>query len=792
MVQSNDINNEIVSKSIKKRKCACVECRQQKSKCDYDELERNPCSRCLKKGIKCVIKKDFRRLTKRSKMNIVKKQVSHLNSQKLNNYDTIKKVFENNCCNNTSLTDHNNHNIDHITINKNQLQRLKYEADNYPNIPSNYITKNCGIHGCLPTTAPPLYLDSLNCSSKKLGDIYVTPTQIAELFQEYYCRYHPFLPVVNLFKGPERIYNLSPCLFWVIILTGLRHKPEYRDMMKKLSPLVKSILAEITISPIICYTPTETDEPILNVASVYSVQAFLIYTFWPPLTSSLSADTSWNTIGTAMFQAIRVGLNSAEFSKENVTVNSELKQEQINTWMVCNTVSQIVATSFGFPAYVSFDLNTINPPDNLLNKDDTNNQTKTFLDILKQMAQIMYFENQVQSTLHANPSNYLGLVDIQERIPLISLFNQQLDQLEAGLKHTVCSQKIGISIDNIRQFQLLLVKVHLLSYYFIDESTHELLFESKIGLVKLYNSAVALLELTKCMSDGDLNIIKYFPGVFVLNIWQCACIVGKLIHSSLNSVLNVERGTKAYREAIRLTANASIIEYDTAYRFSSILRNIWNMFNNAFKIKQNNLNQDLLSSNFNLSLTIKSRMAVSVFFDCLYHLKERCGVAKVQQNEMIHGNDKSFMNNKEAVDDDTRIIIKTTPLDPPPVNASASLARPVNVVNSPKNIDISSPNGNIIPLSKILNGVSTVELDSAPDLSGLLSKNHYKVSHVTPDEITHTSHPIEEPVNSNVALFSNTNSNELVIDAQSNWEVDLNINDLDLLLNDFAFNPAFQ
>lgn len=115
--------------------------------------------------------------------------------------------------------------------------------------------------------------------TKNLGDVYVSSQQIAELFQEFATKYHIFLPVVNLEYGAEKIYNLSPCLFWVILLIGLRRKPQSTHLMKKLSGLVKSVLAEITISPIIRYTPSETDEPVLNVASVYSVQAFCCIRF---------------------------------------------------------------------------------------------------------------------------------------------------------------------------------------------------------------------------------------------------------------------------------------------------------------------------------------------------------------------------------------------------------------------------------------------------------------------------------------------------------------------------------
>lgn len=40
-----------------------------------------------------------------------------------------------------------------------------------------------------------------------------------------------------------------------------------------------------------------------------------------------------------------------------------------------------------------------------------------------------------------------------------------------------------------------------------------------------------------------------------------------------------------------------------------------------------------LNNDFNLGITIKSRMSVNVFFDCLYILKEKCGMAKLGERD---------------------------------------------------------------------------------------------------------------------------------------------------------------
>lgn len=848
-----NINNgkkvNLINSSGNRRKFACVECRQQKSKCDAHDRAPDPCTKCAKKGVPCVLKKDFRRTYKRARNEAIEKRFKELTRTltNLSSDEILKKIEQEQ----TALLDGQN-------FTKEKVKHLKLLCSTDSNTdPMTPMVPNWGFELKNLNSPSTITEEQLKCSPKSLGDIHMSSEDIGELFHEFAKKYHPFLPVVDISKGAERIYNLSPCLFWVILLIGLRRKFGATELMTRLSALVKSVLAEITISPIIRYTPSDNDQPVLNVASVYSVQAFLLYTFWPPLTSSLSADTSWNTIGTAMFQAIRVGLNCAEFSKEYATANSELISEQVKTWVSCNVVSQIIASSFGFPAYVSFDHAVINATRGYQNEHKNHGLPSS----IKQMAQIAHFENQVINTMNSNPSNALGMVGSEQKQPLLHVLNQQLSQLEINLEEN--------DLDNIRRFLLLVAKVHLLTYYFtVAFSTHrkdekdirsmslfeiESNFETKRGLVRVYNATIELLSHSTNMWQTDPSIIKYFPGVFVLNIWQSACIISKLVHSSLSTILDVARGKKAYQDAVSLTFNASVLKHDMAYRSSGIMRSIWNMFANMHEDwKNDKSNQDeKFANDFNLGINVKSRMSVSVFFDCLYILKEKCGMAKIKRETQQYEEEDYEDDNEEEEDttirggkgdkngiherrlsrikhpeESARKIIKTVPLDPNPINAS----------NTSSGSSLATPNSqatDVLSLKGILNKTSpreemstngyarvpnlspqnTHSIMPGPPLSSDIANNNGGLPIATLPTILGFSQAAQEKPTNNTKISNEQlllqeessisksqatqrprefprESPNAMMEHWDNWESDMVWKDVDLLMNEFAFNPT--
>ncbi|CCE63874.1 hypothetical protein TPHA_0G00380 [Tetrapisispora phaffii CBS 4417] len=847
----------------KRKKFACVECRQQKSKCDALEKAPEPCTKCSKKGVSCVLQKDYRRTYKRARHQFIEQRFKELTESlsALSANELISKIKEEH----VEILDNKNFTKDKMELLKQTesdrkiTENMLGHLQRFTDLGGFNESSDVNLKGSAgnPSAFTGMAKDQLQSPPRSLNEIYMNSEDIAELFQEYATKYHPFLPIVDLSMGAERIYKLSPCLFWVIMLIGLRRRVNSTDLMARLSISVKAILAEITISPIIKYSPAEEDEPILNEASVYSVQAFLIYSFWPPLTSSLSADTSWNTIGTAMFQAIRVGLNSAAFSNEYAS-HSELTTEKLKTWIACNIVSQAIASSFGFPSYVSFDYSVINLT--------TNSKSKKFPLAIDQMAQMAYFEYQIVNTINSNPGKADAMIGLAEKQPLLNVLSQQLSQLELKL--------VEEDVDDIRKFLLLVSKVHLLTTFLLDSTSDitemdsykfalikkEVNFETKRGLVKCYNAAIELLKHANRMWEDDPIVVKYFPGVFVLNIWQAACIISKLVHSSLSTFLNITEGKDVYQKAVMMTFNASVLKYDMAYRSSGIMRSIWSLYSNMYDSWKADLNDENRIYEFNLGVAVQSRMSVSVFFDCLYVLRQKSGMAKLERERErkeaydIEEDDeeitlkkiekKDSVNNKEVLGSRSKIlglkdpeskarsIIKTIPLDPQPINAT-SVPTSVSLVTTPNShVSEGGTSTYSINHTSLSNGTDFTQNKRAVTTSPYVKDITSERTEVTPSNINNKNsvssaasansapaitnnaipygslteqlnvgqnkvgaHDISQKEENNQLLNQNLanmikDSPNFVMGNWDNWESDLVWKDVDLLMNEFAFDPS--
>ncbi|KAG5420306.1 LEU3 [Candida metapsilosis] len=712
------------------KRMACVECRQQKSRCDAYERQPEPCTRCAKKNLKCDLKSDYKRTYKRARIAQIEKEFMELkkslntsqaaellsrfpslaNSENEENQRNFKSQASSNIkAPHVEKTDHlapvqkqppqtefstypqstNVRNVSIINmpqVCQNPPTDISNSHSDQPNL--TYDAKNT-INNNVLRIPQDLRLSEevLHCEEKSVESITLSSSTIKELFMEYVLRYHPIFPVVDVTKGPERIYRLCPPLFWVIVFVSLRRFKEgfSKSLLIQLSPIVKGILAEIMISPITRYNPTEEDEPIYNVSSVYSVQAFLLYSYWPPITSSLSADSSYSTVSTGFFQAIRIGLHApSSFSNiesqpaNKVAQQQQMLQEQVKTWIATNAASQFIATAFGYPACVQFDSSICyysRPDSDVRIPED-----------IKSMLAIAQFEDQMAKSLNSNPMDPCGVSEANERVSLLKLLEKRVDELEGLISH-------GTSHDafKFRMFEVLASKVHLFSYYFMDSSKISE-FELKTGLIKLYNAATRLVSFTQSCQAEDKKFIKYLPGVYLLNLWQAACIIGKLVHSNLKSVIDVTVGKQSYETVVSLTARASILKHDMAFRSSGITRNMWSLFR---QLDSQNLNT--------LSINIRNRMAASVFFDCLNSIREKAGMTNLRvqtddrnpalashmedgAEENLHAEDESdsetrkdsirkekrSLSNEDDAEQKARKIIRTIPLDPEPISAGAA------------------------------------------------------------------------------------------------------------------------
>lgn len=467
------------------------------------------------------------------------------------------------------------------------------------------------------------------CEAKSIDGFTLKSDTIKNLFKEFLDNYHPYLPVVDISMGPEKIYSVCPPLFWTIMAVASRRYYRDSELMLQLAHILKACLADITISPVTRFAGGDAPRIFFNMASVYTVQAFLISTMWPPLTSSISADSSWNTAGIAMVSATRVGLHcpgySRDFSRvkaDNPLLNTKIS-EQVRTWACCNVVAQTLAGMYGFPSYTNFD-STVNiacrPSSGL-----------ELPSCLRHMTIIQRLENEIEKALNSNYKDPLGLSELSERLSLIQIMSDKLDEVEMS---------ISSELDDFRKFELLTCRLHLTSYYFLDNSGFTT-WQLQKGFVQAYNSALALLEHTDESCKRDKGFIRYIPNVNVMILWQASIIINRVYHSKFSSYVDTKTGKELYQESMKHISRASILKHDMAYRAAEVMQQMWQLFEEA------NMQKKLSS----VKVSIRTRMSASIFFDCLWLLREETGIRSAAPpvlNQRISDDDENDTDNNSS------------------------------------------------------------------------------------------------------------------------------------------------
>lgn len=775
------------------KRLACVECRQQKVKCDG--LEGQDCSRCKRKGIPCVVQKGFKRTYKRAQLASLEGEMERL-KRVLDEQERAKSVEAANSAavaaatatssaahqSASSLLDLSNSAIHYAvpvgveeTSVSDQTSALGNEhtqlgnADTGLGNEDTQLGRNLPSPKFKPTSLPPLESRDLPDHSsssptphpscvkpKTIHEVTLSVQTVNSLFREFVDHYHPILPIVNLQGGPEHIYRQCPSLFWTIMLVASRRFSEDETLLLRLTEPVKACLAEVTISPITRYVASNSQVPILNIASVHSVQAFLVYTMWPPVTSSLSADSSWNTCGVALFSAIKIGLHCPGYARDfsrikTASSNSLYPQisEQIRTWIACNIVSQTVATVMGFPAFANFD-------SSILSACSSDSSVVAVPESLKQMCLLSQLDQQIEKTLNSNSKDPLGLCQSTERLSLISIISRRLDRVVIEAK----------DYDPLRRFLFLSVRVRLYIYYYLDNMDFSDIQLQK-GLVQLYNASLEFLDHVTSVHSRDPSFIKYLPGVYTQQIWQTLCVIIKISHSSLNEFIDVSSGKKLFDECLKLLESASILKHDMAYRASEITYQLWHLYATLHK-----------SGRTSTKVNIRTRLSASVFFDCLWTMREECGIRSMAPSVLTqvyrHGGQPQQHHHPGGV----KQLFTNIPLDPKPRLATElPIHHPQGSSTYPVHPSAVSSSG----VDSDGDSVNSASGTRTPHLSSSPSENRAKRIRLNSgsSDGKEGRKIVSEQLNDNSAWFDTQ--------GMDNWDLDSIFKDVDSIMNDFGF-----
>lgn len=575
-----------------RRRMACVECRQQKVKCIGREGS-SDCKRCKNRGLECIVDADYKRTAKRKRLTMLEEEMKKLrsnlaltsgtNGQPVANGEGSSNICRGNCV---------------VTA----AESRKYDATT--SLPSAvFVGKKFKVlHAQLDAN---MHVD-WNCGPKTADGLDLDPGIINRLYNEFVGYYHPILPIVDVSKGPEKIYELSSPLFWTIMAVASRRYDAYSpsssaDLCLKLSAIQKACLADIAVSPVTRYAGNQSSAS-LNLPSVYAVQALLLSTLWPLPTSSLNADSSWNTCGIAYFTGMRAGLHCPGHERDfgrvirnGSSLFSARICEQVVTWLTINAVMQAVSCVFGYPSVSSFSRQSV--------LEDLNVPLH-----LAQLYTITRAINDIETTLGLSFTETCSNVRISDRLSLISMFSERLDEIERQFVRGVTPYS---------GFMMLAARVQLYSYYFFDSDKLPSM-QIQGGYVAVYNSCLALLEYVKSMASKDERFVLYMPLVNLELLWQASSIVAKLHFSKWSTHLDCEQGSELYKSAISIISKASIFKHDVPFRAAEVLAQMWDVFEVMAQTRNPKIRDAVVC--------LRTRKAASVFFDCLWIMREECEI----------------------------------------------------------------------------------------------------------------------------------------------------------------------
>jgi transcriptional regulatory protein LEU3 len=202
----------------------------------------------------------------------------------------------------------------------------------YENGPSRPSTRK-GSHGISPTL--PRALNGYLVDAKKIEDcfsLYKLPPDLICTWltdtNRFIIQYHPLLPILDTTLSPNEYHDLSPFLFWSIIVTGSRRYSDDPTILDKTSQLI---------------TPLAFSSMALRSTPIPVIQGLLILCTWRLPTNSMYKDMTHVLCGAAIHLATQIGLHVAgvgqDFARMPLKKDQDQKILRAKLWMHCVIVS---------------------------------------------------------------------------------------------------------------------------------------------------------------------------------------------------------------------------------------------------------------------------------------------------------------------------------------------------------------------------------------------------------------------------------------------------------------------
>jgi len=282
-------------------------------KCNVKQDPFESCQRCRKQNLRCVIEPNFRRVGKRNRNAEMEKEMESLR-ERLAQYEGPQALTaQSSMCSPRPIANDRRSSMGPAS---------KVEDEAFLTTQHQQVAATSLLD--LRSGSPLFYVLGVGDANVRLN-----PTEVNELFTEYFQLYHPFLPFLDQVRSPDEYYNQDhKLLFWAIISVAARRHNGRPGLLKSLSePLTDLVWASIRKQP-----------------NHHVVKALCLLCTWPVPAERTVTDPTFILCGAMMQVAMQIGLHQPahveDFSRVKVHLRQEDIHDRLRTWAVCNIVAQ--------------------------------------------------------------------------------------------------------------------------------------------------------------------------------------------------------------------------------------------------------------------------------------------------------------------------------------------------------------------------------------------------------------------------------------------------------------------
>ncbi|KAH7386094.1 hypothetical protein BKA66DRAFT_68947 [Pyrenochaeta sp. MPI-SDFR-AT-0127] len=550
------------------RRKACVECRQQKIRCDVEQhkVPHDPCGRCNKMGLECRILPTSTRNLRQTKAEM-RRELEELRWNMRHNPGDP--------------------NYPQSTASPNVDMQNYTPHDHASGTYSDPSARTDGSNSLSPAfeSRPPTRKGSDNRATlpRAIDGYMLDAKRIDDCFRLFFTQYHPLFPVLDISLGPNDFYELSPFLFWAIVVTGSRRYSDDPMVLDKTSQLI---------------TQLAFSSMALRSSQIPVIQGLLILCTWRLPTSSMYKDMTHLMCGSAVHLATQIGLHISgvgqDFARMPIKKNQDLKVNRARLWLCCVIVSIRTSCAEGIPPLA----------ESFFDGDERDREDMVpYLPIDLQFLHKVYIIL-LRAMVAMGKTNLQSIhCDVRVLRSLVSIFDSQLLSLAPS------------SPSDLDTLQLNCARIHVMAFHFFAHPTNP--GSDADGLSRFYSLCVSVIQTATTMTMTQQTAFASVSQSFIdRTITLAGFTILRLCRSPLAQHLDLAVGEQAFAQAVQFLKNVSLQQGDIGLRTALIMKDLWGS-SKVFRRKDGRIES--------LGLRLRTRLSMSVSYDMFWYWREEFG-----------------------------------------------------------------------------------------------------------------------------------------------------------------------